>query len=262
MKRAQSDPRGLIASDVDGTLLPTPDTVLKDSFFEEIRRLKKDGILFCAASGRSYTTLRRVFEPVVDEMLFMPENGATAYQNDQCLYRIFMSEENCRELVTDIYAHPDCEVRINGVKYCYLIPKGDAVVQRTRKSIPDMLRIVQNFDEINEPITKISAFCPNGVSYPAKSLLPKWQQRLDAVITHTFWMDFTAAGKDVGMRRLCKYYGIPLDKTIAFGDNFNDMKMLEAAGNAYIMSTASPELLDRFPQHCSNVLEILKTIRP
>ncbi|HIS73337.1 MAG TPA: HAD hydrolase family protein, partial [Candidatus Scatomorpha pullicola] len=44
-------------------------------------------------------------------------------------------------------------------------------------------------------------------------------------------------------------------------DSFNDASMLEAAGTGYIMSTASPELLARFPHHCPNVADVLREIK-
>jgi len=250
----------LIASDVDGTLLPTPDTPLSDAFFEDIRRLRRKGVLFCAASGRSYATLRRVFEPVVSEMVFLPENGAAAYQNDRPLYHIPMPRAVCRELTEDICARPDCEVRVSGPEHCYLLPKGPAIVQRVRRTMPNLMRIVERFDEIPEEITKISAFCPDGTAEPAKALLPKWQERLDAAVTCAQWIDFTAAGKGVGLRRLCEHFGIDLKDTVAFGDNFNDVSMLEIAGTAYIMESACEELRERFQNHCGSVQAVIRAM--
>ena len=59
---------------------------------------------------------------------------------------------------------------------------------------------------------------------------------------------------------LCEALDIPLCDVVAFGDSFNDASMLEAAGTGYIMSTASPELLARFPHHCPNVADVLREI--
>ena len=64
-----------------------------------------------------------------------------------------------------------------------------------------------------------------------------------------------------GLRRLCEALDIPLSDVVAFGDSFNDASMLEAAGTGYIMSTASPELLARFPHHCPNVADVLREIK-
>lgn len=65
----------LIASDLDGTLLNSQRQLPKD-FFSVIDRLNQLGVLFIAASGRSYPTLRRDFAPHSDELCFISDNGA------------------------------------------------------------------------------------------------------------------------------------------------------------------------------------------
>ena len=47
----------LIASDLDGTLLQNGARTLSDTVIEQIKQLKKMGILFVAASGKQYTNL-------------------------------------------------------------------------------------------------------------------------------------------------------------------------------------------------------------
>ena len=66
----------LIASDIDGTLLPYDETVMPQRLFPLIRRLRERNILFCPASGRQYHSMRTLFAPVADEMCFLCENGA------------------------------------------------------------------------------------------------------------------------------------------------------------------------------------------
>ena len=52
----------VIASDIDGTLLQNGKRELSFQIIEQIKQLKKMGILFAAASGRQYATLRNLFE--------------------------------------------------------------------------------------------------------------------------------------------------------------------------------------------------------
>ena len=61
----------LVASDLDGTLLLNGAQQLPEEIFPLIRELKKLGILFVAASGRQYPNMRRLFDPVADEMAFI-----------------------------------------------------------------------------------------------------------------------------------------------------------------------------------------------
>ena len=47
----------LIASDIDGTLLPYGEQAISEEVFQEIRRLERRGILFCPARDRKSTRL-------------------------------------------------------------------------------------------------------------------------------------------------------------------------------------------------------------
>ena len=51
--------------------------------------------------------------------------------------------------------------------------------------------------------------------------------------------------KAEAVKRFCAHLGISPDETIAFGDNFNDVEMLEAVGRSYVMGNAPEEILDR-----------------
>ena len=55
----------LICNDIDGTLLQYGKKELEGEIFEQIRELHRRGILFCPASGRQYTSLRKLFAPAM-----------------------------------------------------------------------------------------------------------------------------------------------------------------------------------------------------
>ena len=51
----------MVCSDLDGTLLQYGKKLIEGEIFDEIRALHDRGILFCPASGRQYTSLRKLF---------------------------------------------------------------------------------------------------------------------------------------------------------------------------------------------------------
>ena len=67
----------LIACDIDGTLLKGGDKAIDNAVFQEIIRLQGLGILFCPASGRQYSSLRKLFSPVADSLYFHPWRTAS-----------------------------------------------------------------------------------------------------------------------------------------------------------------------------------------
>ena len=121
----------LIASDIDGTLLHNGAAEIDPVIFEEIHRLKQKGILFCPASGRQYTSLRRLFAPAADELTYLCENGAVLFgpgNPGRLLGKTVMERERALALAHQIMDIPECEVLISGVNTSYLCPKkGDVV---------------------------------------------------------------------------------------------------------------------------------------
>ena len=56
----------LVVSDIDGTLLLNGAAEIDPEIFRQIARLREKGIAFCPASGRQYTSLRKLFAPAAD----------------------------------------------------------------------------------------------------------------------------------------------------------------------------------------------------
>jgi len=48
--------------------------------------------------------------------------------------------------------------------------------------------------------------------------------------------------KGIGLRKMAEYYRIPIENTVAIGDNFNDLPMLQCAGYAIAMDNADNEV--------------------
>ena len=108
----------LICSDIDGTLLQYGRKELEGEIFEQIRELHRRGILFCPASGRQYTSLRKLFAPVADCCVFLCENGGVIYKDEQCIAKNPMPRALAEEIANDLWTRSDGqgEVMLSGGK--------------------------------------------------------------------------------------------------------------------------------------------------
>jgi len=52
--------------------------------------------------------------------------------------------------------------------------------------------------------------------------------------------------KSSAVKTLCELWNIPLESTVAFGDNYNDIEMLETVAQPFLMGNAPDELKTRF----------------
>jgi len=253
----------LIASDIDGTLLQNGASEIPLEIFDHIHRLEKKGILFCPASGRQYTSLRQLFAPVADKVPFLCENGAVVYgpgSPGPILSKTVMDRRLSEELCRDILALPETEVLISGADVSYLCPKTPDLEDQIRWFLGNRTAVLPAPADVPEDIIKVSAYCPNGIEAAKAALFPKWEQHFRCAVAGAVWLDFTLADKGLGVQRLCEILGIDLGEVMAFGDNYNDVSLLERAGRSYLMENAAPELRARFSSRCRTVAEILETL--
>ncbi len=246
----------LITCDIDGTLLLDGAWELDEAYFPLIRQIRERGIAFAAASGRQHDRLRRMFAPVADDILFICENGAVVFDGDRKLSETRLDEDKAHRLIAEILAVEECEVLISGAESCYLIPKTEDYVHLIRDLIGYRTVIVSSVDEIPEKIIKVSAYRKEGAAAIAPRF-DEWTAHFNTAIAGNEWLDFTLSDKGTGLDEICAALGIGHDEVMSFGDNYNDLPLLQKAGHPFIMDNADEPLLRRFPRHCHNVHQTL-----
>lgn len=250
----------LIACDIDGTLLTDGRTEIAPGVFTQIGRLAARGIRFCPASGRQYSSLRRLFQPVADQLYYICENGAVVFgpgKPGALLARQAMDRALAEELCRDILAVEQCEVLISGVNTSYLCPKRRDVVDYIGGFLGNRVILEKRPELVPEDMVKVSAYCRQGAVQAEPLLAPKWRRHFRVALAGEKWLDFTAADKGTGIRALCRVLDLPAGEVLAIGDNYNDLPMLELVGTPYIMESAAEELRRRFPNHCVRVEDLL-----
>ena len=251
----------LIASDIDGTLLQNGQTAISERFFAAARRLMGKGVAICAASGRQYSSLKNLFAPVAEGMYFLCENGAVVYgPGMELLSKTVIQRSTALELCRDILDIPDCELLISGTNMSYLCPKTEDYIRHIRYFVGNNTTILESPRDMPEEFVKISAYYRPGATLVEPLLRPKWEHTFQAAVAGACWLDFTLADKATGIRALCRHLRIDAGEILAFGDNYNDIPMLDAVGHPYLMESAVSELRQRYPKQCSRPEDVLETL--
>lgn len=250
----------LIASDVDGTLIPEETTILPSVILEQIGAAYEKGYLFMASSGRSYASLQALFEPVADKMAFSIVNGGGIYYQDELQYTKGLPRETAVEIVRYLQQVQGCDFIVDDAWGSTLIPKTNAFVHHVRDEMQFRCRCVDKADELPEEPLKIGVYCEGGAASFIDAFQRDWGDKVKVVMSGLQWIDFNLSDKGSGMLAACEVFHIPYECTIAFGDNWNDVPMLQKAGQAYLMSSAKPELKALFPTLCDDVGRQLKKI--
>ena len=203
----------LIASDIDGTLLPYDETVMPQRLFPLIRRLRERNILFCPASGRQYHSMRTLFAPVADEMCFLCENGAVLYgpgteEGAPLLSKTLLPRQEALALSRAIMDIPGCDVIIEGQNLNYLCGCGPELVHEMAVNHGNLVTMVDRPEDVPEEIVKIAAYCPNGMDGPAALLAPRWGEPFHMAVAGLVWLDFSIATKGTGLAEMCGALGV------------------------------------------------------
>ena len=243
----------LIASDVDGTLIPEEATLVPEAVYEAVRAAYAKGFLFVAASGRQYHSLRALFEPVADQMAFLAANGGGLYFHDELLHSDAFARGLAIDIARYVQATPNCEFLADGEEESCIIPKTRAFVDHLVNVQKLQIREISDYSQFPDGIMKIAVWCTDGSECHEEMFRAAWGERAKIAISGENWIDFNCSDKGAGLETARKLFDIPLDRTIAFGDNWNDVTMLDAVARPYIMRSARPQLLARYENVCEDV---------
>ena len=231
----------LIASDLDGTLLQNGTKVLQPEIFPIIRQLKEKGILFVAASGRQYASLRYLFHEVADEIAYICDNGALVMYKDQVLECISMEEEIKRGFIQEIQQYEGCAALYSTKDGCYIQKGDDEFFHYLKDVVKNNVHVVDDLLEVNEPCIKLSIYRKEGITKEIEEHFQKiCNNRVFPATSGLAWLDLLLpnANKGTAIQALMNHLHIEKEESMAFGDQANDLDMLKSVSNSYAMENA------------------------
>lgn len=239
----------LICSDIDGTLVPDGTSKINKEVFEVILKLKEKGILFAAASGRQYESIRNLFEPIERDMIFISENGNLVKCRGKVMARKEIGAADIEEIKKEVDNIKDCQLMLSGVKTTYIRKNDTRLFKLMKDGYHYDITLVNDFDEIRDDIIiKISLFQADGKAeeVAGKAFMEKWNRhpRIMAVCAGKEWIDlFDKDGnKGSAVAEIQRLMKIEIEETMAFGDNLNDIEMLKRAYFSYAVGNAREEV--------------------
>lgn len=236
----------LVATDMDLTLL-ADDKSMPAGVDERIDALAKNGVLFCAASGRPALALRESFPAHHQDMALVADNGASVYLRDELVYRDLIDRDLYHEVLALATATEGSVPVLCAFDDAYVLERDrchEDVVSIYYRSIT----YVESFEELDVDSNKISIYFPGWDSKQKNDEVysPAFASRLYLTCAGNEWLDFMNIGVDKGsgIRHLAQHLGIDLSEIAAFGDTYNDIPMLDIVGHSYVMANAAEHMHD------------------
>ena len=242
----------LAALDMDGTLLNT-EHISTPRTREALRRAAEAGRITALATGRCLSELRQHLGNFAAVRYLISENGACIYDawEERCLCRTPISAEDI-EFIIELCGQYDmiCEFFIGDQAYMRWNEPDDFTPYHIEdfRSVFHVgcvfdLDMFENYHRNGLPVDKVNLFFRTG---EAREHMRAILQTRDLVIANSIGLglEMSKGGvtKAAGLRMLCDCLNIPICETIAVGDGWNDVEILQAAGLGVAMGNAAPEV--------------------
>ncbi|MEG2799858.1 MAG: Cof-type HAD-IIB family hydrolase [Erysipelotrichaceae bacterium] len=233
----------LIACDLDETLLDKDKKIVKRNI-DAIKRAEDEyGVRFVPATGRGFTSINDILETLgtfnKENEYVISNNGGIITENKDNRILTFheLPFNKVKELVTfGISKKIGIQVFSERDIYAFNLDNEEREVLRSFK--PNFIECNQTSIDFLEDkrIVKIM-FQKCDMPYLmnlAKEMESITKDEVCVSFSSNRYLELNHIGidKGLGLKELADYLGIKIEETIAIGDNFNDIAMLQAAGLA------------------------------
>ncbi|MCM1546648.1 MAG: Cof-type HAD-IIB family hydrolase [Clostridiales bacterium] len=234
----------LIASDLDGTLLP-PSKIMPDEAFPLIEKLHEAGVLFVPASGRQLPNLKKLFAPVAGKIAIIAENGGLVWLGGEIIFTDPTPAADVKRALDIIRGIDGLYPVLSCADRAYYEDGYPRFVETLKRSYSSEER-VKKLDAIAETyeVIKISVWDDLPAAEHGGVVLPPLTDGLRTRVSGYDWLDVSVLHADKG-KALCaimEKLHIKREECAAFGDHMNDYEMLAASGHPYVTANAYPPL--------------------
>ncbi|GAA0240638.1 HAD family hydrolase [Metaclostridioides mangenotii] len=240
----------LIVTDMDGTLL-NRDQEMTSKNREAIDFAIENGVRVALASGRMYDSAKQHIEylnmdiPIIacNGSLIKSSNGTLIYSNKidtgLCLKAV--------EVLEKYNVYYQCQHE--DLLFCKDTDNKDSIYYKINEFMKTQTKVVIEDDLkdsiINNDILKFTIIEENNTS-----ILPVIKEELETIeglkITSSWEnnIEIMSEGVDKGqaIKMLCEHLNIDKSEIMAFGDNYNDIEMLEYAGLGVAMGNSNDDI--------------------
>ena len=247
---------GLIALDLDGTLMLPDHLTVSDRNIETLKKVHNMGVKIAISTGRTLSVIERVIDqiPFIDYVMY--SDGAAVYDANKkkIIYKKLIDFDITKQVIE----------YLNGVEVYYnLYIDGKIVTQNGRQRyykntdlpqdfVDDYIKNTTVYDDLLSSVNGrgtelIVGFfnCEEDLNN-AFDYINRYRDKLyiTSAFTNEFEMTNIDATKGKTMDYLCSLEGITGENVMAIGDSHNDLPMLDYAGISVAMGNAEQPVKD------------------
>ena len=235
---------GLVASDLDGTLVRSDGTV-SERTIAAIANVEEAGVPFVMVTGRPPRWMAEVSRATGYRGVAVCANGALVYDlhTERVVQTSLLTEESAGEVAAALRA------AIPGIGFA--VERADLTFEHDHAYVPMWQAPSERPLPVDELISGgVVKLLVRHKAMDADALLAAAHAAVGdlATLTHSstdglLEVSATGVSKASGLAALAEQHGVPADRVVAFGDMPNDLPMLAWAGHGVAVANAHPEVL-------------------
>ncbi|HOE84869.1 MAG TPA: HAD hydrolase family protein [Sphaerochaeta sp.] len=252
--------KGIFFCDVDGTILPHGDEAVSPRILSLVREATDRGYLFCISSGRIISTLAPLFEEVEDLVVLSACNGCMIIHHGTDLIPNHTIEERHLGPLSSSLLRWGAIPLLSATSGLYMPSGLDHSTKSLRYALKDVTRFYREVEEIEGEVLQFTGLCSGNLEAVIDNCRSAWDAFYRITITGEQMFDICPTDKGESLTLVREHFAVERRWTWAFGDNENDIAMLEAAGAGYLMDGAHADLHDGRFVRCTDLVATIKAI--
>jgi len=237
----------LLVVDVDGTLVGE-DKVVPPGVATAVRAAQARGARVCLATGRMWDAARPFADEVGADPPAILYNGALVYDfaADATLWAQRLSKRTAERMLPALRAFPQTSplLFVHGKVYA---ERRTAFVDLYARRDRLVVEIAPSFEQVldEDPVKVLVVGRPEDLPPICRTIAALVGDEAAHVFSQADYLEFLPPGVSKGraLPMLARAVGVPLERVVAVGDNYNDLTMLQAAGLGIAVEGAPPEVL-------------------
>ena len=240
----------IVFCDADGTLLDSHKNVLPRSVYA-IHELRKNNIRFVVVSARSPSGIDVIFNQIHIRCPMICYGGSLIMDENRTLlhYDGLRKQEVCKIIDFIEQERLDCLWNIYSMDIWIVKDRSNEIIKKEEKIVASKA-VEGRAQDLYETdiIGKILLICNPDKIYEIENKIKTAFPLLSISKSSEVTLEIMKRGisKSSAIKILCQQWSVSLKNTIAFGDHFNDIEMLETVGEPILMGNAPEELKRRF----------------
>ena len=259
----------LVAIDLDGTLLSSNLDISKRNI-TAIQKAEREGHIIMICSGRAPEDIKEVLKDTPLQCPIAGSNGTIVEVNGSRLLEVSIDKQGVKNVANilnennfpfKVYTNKGIFIEANFTdRMKVLLDENESIknhfsanqikLMTEQPKETEMLKFFESIDDILqlENISIQKFFIATFVGKEA--LISLLKEKVENIVITTSGpynieiMD-TNGNKGNALKLMAEHYNVPIENTIAIGDNFNDLPMLEQAGFSIAMENGDPTIKER-----------------